>query len=835
MSSPPVRAHLDQMFAGQTPYTFSTRRRRPHLKNPVTGDLATDAEVLERASSPCNAWDDGQAMPANLNVLLYGSPMPANFSVNRNLTSVEALQHLYRFLVPKDLRTRVASRSTRHGGPLKITEDQANRVMKAYKEAFEETFSADWNDDGSGALQNTAFADDAGAAGTFARTLSEVTTDSLPLIAIYGGVTVLLSALFFVSMDCVASRVVLVVLGSMFAILGCFAALGLSALCGISLNVVHFWTMPFIIIGIGIDDMFMLALSSQTVESGCTPQAFAKAFANVAVPITMTSLVNAAMFAIMAFTSDIGAVYQAGYTGLMATAILYLTMLISFSALVYLDSQRRAGSRYDLLPCRKATARKEEADKPTVSKAIYTHVYRPAITSCIGRVAMVLASIGLLAAAAVGLSDLPVGLDLHDFFPAGTPAGKFAKDRNTYFPVWPVTLNWGQLDYTNPNVQLQMAYQWERVLSSKHIAGKDLETRLVWTAALAEWGMNQKDATCRSVLKENTLGLKLKSEGGFCLPHGAGSRCPVLEGLSETLFAQCIAKWKSASHQYAAIAPEILFNADGQTPKLPIRFSSASASVLFAHDLRSTSDYTSMIEETRKYVDGDSSLHSWMSGVPFDYWEQYLTVVEVALTIGGLSILAGFLISLAFIFTVLTISQRGTPLKRLCSSALGALLIAIASAASLLTVVGFCGLAKIQLSGFTAMSCVMSTGLAVEYSVHVTHRFLEAPPGTAVARVHHAMEWLFAPTAMAFLTSAVSVLMMAFSEFRFVRLYFFAPLACAVLTSYFFGAFALPCFLGCLDCVPALASTPSGEAEKGDTPAVKEIEEPNTPLSPTAV
>lgn len=123
----------------------------------------------------------------------------------------------------------------------------------------------------------------------------------------------------------------------------------------------------------------------------------------------------------------------------------------------------------------------------------------------------------------------------------------------------------------------------------------------------------------------------------------------------------------------------------------------------------------------------------------------------------------------------------------------------------------------------------MSTGLSVEYSVHVTHRFLDAP-GTAAARIHHAMEWLFAPSAMAFLTSAVSVLMMAFSEFQFVRLYFFAPLACAVLTSYFFGAFSLPCVLGMMECTPVLASTPASEpatiAPKGN-----KVEEPKTPLS----
>lgn len=128
---------------------------------------------------------------------------------------------------------------------------------------------------------------------------------------------------------------------------------------------------------------------------------------------------------------------------------------------------------------------------------------------------------------------------------------------------------------------------------------------------------------------------------------------------------------------------------------------------------------------------------------------------------------------------------------------------------------------------------LMSTGLAVEYSVHVTHRFLEAPPGTATARIHHAMVWLFSPAAMAFLTSAVGVLMMAFSEFQFVRLYFFAPLACAVLTSYFFGAFALPCLLGCMECVPALTSALGEDSTaKGNG---KDHEEPRTPLSSPTV
>jgi len=235
-----------------------------------------------------------------------------------------------------------------------------------------------------------------------------------------------------------------------------------------------------------------------------------------------------------------------------------------------------------------------------------------------------------------------------------------------------------------------------------------------------------------------------------------------------------------------------------------------------------------MIKETRQHVDDDAELHSWMSGVPFDFWEQYLSIEQVMVLIGGLSILAGFVVSVGFVFSELSFSRQGTCLKRLYVSLLGGLLIAVVSAVSLLTVVGFCGLARIQLSGFTAMSCVMSTGLAVEYSVHVVHRFIEAPAGRALERIDHAMAWLFSPSAMAFVTSAVSVLMMAFSEFRFVRLYFFAPLACAVIASYFFGAVALPSFMGSFECIPAVSDeTPTAE-ESDDRPAKQE---PSTPLS----
>jgi hypothetical protein len=834
-----VDDELNNRIDGKTPYTFKTfaplGTSRQELKNPKTGDLANETAVLAAASSTCYAWDGGAAIPANLNVLLYGRASPTDFNASKPLVSVQALQQLYSFLVPEGLQARLARRPVEHGGPLSLTLDQAKKVLAAYKQAFEDNFSANWQDSSNGKLQHTAFADDAGARGSFGRTLTEMTTNSLPLIAIYGGLTVLLSACFFVSIDCVASRAGLVALGSAFALLGCFAALGLSAMLGINLNVVHFWIMPFIIVGIGIDDMFMLTLSTKTVQDGSSPQdRFAQAFANVAIPITMTSLVNLAMFAIMAFGTDIRAIYQAGYTGLIATVMLYLTMLLSFSGLIYLDAQRRAARRYECLPCFSA---REGSSKSKCSSnfgsGAYDRTYRYVINFWPLRILVLLIAVLALAIAAWGMKDVPVGLDLNDFFPVGSQVGQFTVNRKEYFPVWPVKLNWGELAYTSPDVQLRMAQQFEQVLSTTYIADTGLKTSLVWTAKLATWGINNSDPNCRATFKNNTLGLKLVAEGGFCNGTVEHSSCPVLEGLSEQQLARCIAMWKNSStgkREFQVMAPGIPLKADGLTPVLPIRYSAASGSVLFAYNLWNTGEYTDLIKQTRKFVDDDQSLHAWMSGIPYDYWEQYLTIFKVMLTIGGLSVSAGFVISFAFLMGELSFVKRGTCSQRICASFVASFFIALVSTASLLAVVGYCALTKIRLSGFTAMSCVMSTGLAVEYSVHVVHRFLEAPPGKASERVHHAMGWLLAPSGMAFLTSAFSVLMMAFSEFRFVRLYFFAPLAYAVITSYFFGVFALPCLLSIMDCLPPLENSLDSHCESDATKDTHTVE-PTTPLS----
>jgi len=119
---------------------------------------------------------------------------------------------------------------------------------------------------------------------------------------------------------------------------------------------------------------------------------------------------------------------------------------------------------------------------------------------------------------------------------------------------WRMHIEWGQIDYTDPVVQMSMARQLEDILEIRHIAGQ-VETRKLWTADLSIWASRHcrenfdrkyfdvlecgrdkvfvpDSSTCSATWKQNTLGLKEKifrdvvdPNAVTCYPPGEGGIC----------------------------------------------------------------------------------------------------------------------------------------------------------------------------------------------------------------------------------------------------------------------------------------------------------------------
>ena len=122
----------------------------------------------------------------------------------------------------------------------------------------------------------------------------------------------------------------------------------------------------------------------------------------------------------------------------------------------------------------------------------------------------------------------------------------WARYRTETLATFPIKMNWGALNYTNPDVQLKMISQFEEVLGAKHVAS-DVDTKELWIANFAIWTTNQCDTNwikrdssvrecghdimftdgsfCSGTWRKNTFGLREKAfdfDSETCQPYEMG-------------------------------------------------------------------------------------------------------------------------------------------------------------------------------------------------------------------------------------------------------------------------------------------------------------------------
>merc|ERR1712038_1104928 len=303
------------------------------------------------------------------------------------------------------------------------------------------------------------------------------------------------------------------------------------------------------------------------------------------------------------------------------------------------------------------------------------------------------------------------GLGLEDFFPKDHQASQFSKIRTEEVATWPVSVAWGAINYKEPEEQLAMMKQYENIIDTDLIAEAD--TKRLWISDFNYWttrhceevhpgrtdldikecGRDQifigdaedNNTACSGTWMKNTIGLKEKIfsdpkkecepfESGICRKgsrlhpeevadlninvESDDSYCPVFEGWSDEKFQFCLRRWSKftggggslvvkddTATKYEECDGEFYSDAEIVVP-IPI----SKSPTLYAYNLTSHARTLDLISDTRAFCDDDETLHCWMNGVPYDYWEQYLTVEEVLITVSGVAIGTGLVIAFLFLF-----------------------------------------------------------------------------------------------------------------------------------------------------------------------------------------
>jgi hypothetical protein len=797
----------------------------------------TEEELHGWASVPVSGWNPLRNYPFEM---MFGTNTKDE---NGTLTDVEGLQAVYLLADGKHFKEKVAS-SMREQGPrdadgnvrpaVTITDDDADEILTQMKIKMEEVWNANWDksDSETGDVNKYA-AFTGGIGGTFYRSLKAMTEDSLiPSIVSYGAIVVV-SILLMFSPSLTESKMLVSLFGALFSIVAFSGALGLTVLFGSKLMFTSVWTLPFLLVGLGVDDMYVI-LTTLILEGGDTAAGFVKAMKGCLVPVTMTSFTNAGMFGMLMFVS-VPAVREMGKIAMISIGLQYLAMVTAFPCICFLDMVRTSSGRLDCLCCCKGTRPDE-----SVKNLMYKLVYKPVLGCWPARLIIIAVSLGAVAVGVIGTLDAEPGGGLKDFFQPGTAEYEYMVIQEDYFDIsWPLEVNFGALEYTNPEVQMHMIDIYESVIATPY--STKVDTKSLWSASLALWGTPDcmdvgmgekcgKDFGCEAEWVENTRGLKLDTAdptlgAGVCklgadikkeylattpVYNATTEYCPVFSTWDDEKLAYCIGRWSTRGQAVTVYAVGASLNTSAPydwTPTFPLKRTSANGnSMMYNVGISGNQGYIDAIETTRKLCDEDDTngMRCWLQGVAYDFWAQYVDLKETSAFVAALAGAAGFVIS--FIFLAVSFLCDRSLSAGICGKISAALfasfIILLLCAMSIVTVFGITTLAGSSFTVLLLTSVLTAIGFSVEFAVHIMHRFLTAPQSyeKSIDRVNYAMDLLSLPMGCGFSASVVGLMCMLATDSNLVREVFFLPLILVQVVTFIFGTLFLPSVLAFIPC-----------------------------------
>lgn len=274
------------------------------------------------------------------------------------------------------------------------------------------------------------------------------------------GITLMFVFSYFVitrRANIVASRFAVTWSGVLAIVLSIASAYGLLAYIGVPFTSLA-QVLPFILFGIGVDDMYVITASvddhvtltprraNQTEEEYEEEfrKQFATAMGDAGASITLTTATDVVAFSLGTFTT-IPAIHWFCIYAATSVAFIFLMQLLVFSPALAMDLRRQRSGRYDVFCCaRRKPAPVRAADAansaplatPQVSmlQKFLRSFYAPTLLRSkfvAGLVVLLFA--GLAGAAVFGTTQLEQGLPLVDLSNDGSPVQQFFLEDKRYF------------------------------------------------------------------------------------------------------------------------------------------------------------------------------------------------------------------------------------------------------------------------------------------------------------------------------------------------------------------------------------------------------------------